>query len=434
MSESVGMDGDIEGVRRENARLSAELAEAKAAEASARRDEARYRAILEAQSELICRFLPDGRLTYVNDAYCRYFERSRESLLGHVFTPLVPDEDQKVLAAQLATLSRSNPVVVTEHRVIRADGSVAWQRWTDQALFDEAGQLVELQAVGSDITQAREVEDKVREQNDELERAAVVRAGQLRNFHALAECVPDAVAFVNAQGVIFYANPAYLRLTGTATSPVGKALLELHPEVQAVIEEAMRGAQTSGWWQSELLMTPEGAGELAVLMTLVSIGSPQEEAGAMALMLRDVSAERRAEAERTALQAQVIEAQESVIRELSTPLLPLADEVLALPLIGVIDSARASVVLETLLEGVVAHQASTVLIDVTGVGVVDSHVADALIRTAKAVRLLGAEVVLTGIQPHVAQTLVTLGVEVGAIVTLRSLKDGIAFAMQRKGR
>ena len=167
-------------------------------------------------------------------------------------------------------------------------------------------------------------------------------------------------------------------------------------------------------------------------MSLVKIEGSVGSDGSLGMVVRDVSAERKAEAERAALQAKVIASQDAMIRELSTPLLPLAEQVLALPLIGVIDNRRAAVVLDTLLTGVVEHQASTVLIDVTGVGIMDSHVADVLMRTAKAVRLLGAEVVLTGIQPHVAQTLMTLGLDMGATVTLRSLKDGIAFAMRRK--
>jgi PAS domain S-box-containing protein len=104
------------------------------------------------------------------------------------------------------------------------------------------------------------------------------------------------------------------------------------------------------------------------------------------------------------------------------------------PLVGRIDEKRAQLVLETLLHGVVDMAAETVLLDVTGITIIDTQVAEALVRTAQAVKLLGARVVLTGIQPHVAQTLVSMGIEVHGIITLRNLKEGIAWAMQSRGK
>jgi anti-anti-sigma regulatory factor len=158
------------------------------------------------------------------------------------------------------------------------------------------------------------------------------------------------------------------------------------------------------------------------------------------LIIQDVSdrvfveqAQQQREAERVALQEQVIAAQGAALRELSTPLIPISDEVVAMPLIGSIDSARAQLVLETLLTGVAERQASTTIIDITGVSVVDTQVADALIRAAQAVKLLGARVILTGIRPEVAQTLVNLGVDLSGIVTRGTLQSGIAEALGRQG-
>ncbi|HEU4536133.1 MAG TPA: STAS domain-containing protein, partial [Polyangiaceae bacterium] len=131
------------------------------------------------------------------------------------------------------------------------------------------------------------------------------------------------------------------------------------------------------------------------------------------------------------LQARVIEAQRHALRELSTPLIPIADDAVVMPLIGAIDSQRAQQLMEVLLDGVAAHRAATVIIDVTGVQVVDTEVADALVRASHAVKLLGAEVVLTGIRPEVARTLVQMDVDLGDIVVHGSLRDGIAYALGR---
>jgi anti-anti-sigma factor len=121
--------------------------------------------------------------------------------------------------------------------------------------------------------------------------------------------------------------------------------------------------------------------------------------------------------------------QADLLRELSTPLIPVSENVVIMPLIGAIDSARAQLVMETLLEGVGAHRAAIAILDITGVSVVDTQVANALIRAAQAVRLLGAQVMLTGISPQVAQTLVQLGADLSSITTYSSLQTGIVKAL-----
>ncbi len=147
--------------------------------------------------------------------------------------------------------------------------------------------------------------------------------------------------------------------------------------------------------------------------------------------VRDISERKRSEAERESLHQQIIAAQEHAIRELSVPLLPLLDQVVVVPLIGNIDSNRAQQVMESLLEGIAARQAHMAIIDITGVQVVDTQVAQTLIRTAQATRLLGAQVILTGIQPQIAQTLVHLGANLQDIVTPGSLQDGIDYALRK---
>ncbi|WP_437738412.1 PAS domain S-box protein [Sorangium sp. So ce1335] len=148
----------------------------------------------------------------------------------------------------------------------------------------------------------------------------------------------------------------------------------------------------------------------------------------------DVTELRRAEAERASLQEQMIHAQEATIRELSTPLIPLDAGILVMPLVGRLDRVRIEQLLERLLQGVVAQRASTVILDVTGVPMVDAEIADSLIRAAQAVKLLGAEVILTGVGPEVAQTMVSIGIDLREIVTLSSLQSGLHHALSRARR
>ncbi|GAA5526532.1 PAS domain S-box protein [Herpetosiphon gulosus] len=149
-------------------------------------------------------------------------------------------------------------------------------------------------------------------------------------------------------------------------------------------------------------------------------------------LVQDITERKQAEVMREQMQSQIIEAQAAALRELSTPLIPINDRTVIMPLIGSIDSARATQIVESLLQGVSQMNAGVVILDLTGVPVVDTQVASALLQAARAVRLLGAEVVLTGIRPEIAQTLVSLGISLGDVVTLSNLQSGIERALNRR--
>jgi PAS domain S-box-containing protein len=125
--------------------------------AERRNSEARYRAIVEDQTELIVRFQPDGTLLYLNDAYCRYFGLTRDDMIGRQYQPVVFDADREQVNQLVASININNPVVTIENRVI-TKGAVRWTQWTNRALFDEGDRIVELQAVGRDVTERKQVE------------------------------------------------------------------------------------------------------------------------------------------------------------------------------------------------------------------------------------------------------------------------------------
>ncbi len=129
----------------------------------------------------------------------------------------------------------------------------------------------------------------------------------------------------------------------------------------------------------------------------------------------------------------IIRRQQAELMELSTPVIQLWDGILTLPLIGTLDSGRAQDVMENLLESIVQHQSSMVIVDITGVQTVDTQVAQHLLRTASAVRLMGAECIISGISPRIAQTMVQLGVEVDDIVTRPSIQGALLYAFGRNG-
>ncbi|WP_437761971.1 AAA family ATPase [Sorangium sp. So ce281] len=142
----------------------------------------------------------------------------------------------------------------------------------------------------------------------------------------------------------------------------------------------------------------------------------------------------RSERERLSLQEEIIRVQNDRLAELSTPIIPITDRIMVMPLIGMMDSARAQQALSTALHGVESNGAEVVIIDITGVKLVDSDVASTLMATARALRMLGAQAVITGIRPEVATTLTGLQIEFREIVTRGTLQSGIAYALQRTGR
>jgi rsbT co-antagonist protein RsbR len=133
------------------------------------------------------------------------------------------------------------------------------------------------------------------------------------------------------------------------------------------------------------------------------------------------------------LREQLIARQQEELIELSTPVVQLWDGILALPLIGTLDSERTQVVMESLLERLVATGSSMAVIDITGVPTVDTLVAQHLLKTVAAAQLMGADCIISGIRPQIAQTIVHLGIDLSAVATKASLADAFALALKRRG-
>ena len=130
---------------------------------------------------------------------------------------------------------------------------------------------------------------------------------------------------------------------------------------------------------------------------------------------------------------EIIKRQQQDLLELSTPVIKLWDGVLAVPMLGTLDSARTQMVMETLLERIVQTGSTLAIIDITGVPTVDTLVAQHLLKTVAAIRLMGAECIISGIRPQIAQTIVHLGIDLQGIASKASLADALALALQRQG-
>jgi rsbT co-antagonist protein RsbR len=165
-------------------------------------------------------------------------------------------------------------------------------------------------------------------------------------------------------------------------------------------QEAMPQLYRDGHWRGEVV-SKRRDGSLHPTYTALTVLN----GGGLVCVVRDITEQKQAEVERLQLQEGIIRAQAAALAELSTPLIPINDRIMVMPLIGALDSRRAQQVVEALLAGVAQSRAQVAIVDITGVAVVDTQVANALVRAAQSVKLLGAQVVLTGIRPEVAQTL-----------------------------
>jgi rsbT co-antagonist protein RsbR len=355
----------------------------------------------------------DGSHKYVNRAMCEHLGYTRDELLQMTLDQVDPDIELEPWRQNLWPMIKEQGAVSFEARHRRKDDSIVPVEVTGN--YMRFGSDEYLFAFARDISE--------RKQSDE----------RMRVLSALVDNALDGVALASLDGIISYANAAFQRMSGYGEQSLGMPVIEFYPsESRGYIEqEILPTLVQQGSWQGVVeMLRPDGSRWLAQHSVFV-IRSESGEIIHTGNILHDVTEQRRLEHEHSDLQQQIIDAQRNALRELSTPLIPVSNDVVIMPLIGTIDSGRAQQVMETLLEGVARYQASLAILDITGVSIVDTQVAQALISAAQAVRLLGAQVMLTGIQPQIAQTLVHLGVDLSSIVTRGSLQSGIAEALRR---
>jgi PAS domain S-box-containing protein len=391
--------------------IARDISERKKAEAAARAHEEWLRHVMDAFPEGMI-IIEQGQVVDMNQPLARMLNKQPEALLGGSVFDLIAPESHDTTRQHMA-LEHAAPyeMILQPH---------------DKPAFPAEVSARNIHYQGRHLRVATVRDISERKQNEE----------HMRVLSALADNALDGVALSSIDGVITYANPAFRRMSGYGEQCVGTPIVAMYPpQGRAQIEqEVVPDIMRQGSWQGVIeMLRPDGSRWLAQHSAFV-IRSESGEVIRMGNILHDVTEQRRMERDHAALQQQIIDAQRSALRELSTPLIPISDDVVIMPLIGTIDSGRAQQVMETLLEGVARYQASLAILDITGVSVVDTQVAQALISAAQAVRLLGAQVMLTGIQPQIAQTLVHLGVDLSSIVTRGNLQSGIVEALRSQPR
>jgi PAS domain S-box-containing protein len=187
------------------------------------------RSVVEDMPALMCRFLPDGTLTFVNRSLCDYFGRKREHLIGQNFFQFIPEEERQAVKCRFASLTRETPLITYEHQVIASDGTRRWQQHTDRALFDAAGNLSEYQCLGVDVTDRKRTEEALREKE------AI--------FSAFLEHSPIYVFFKDKKIRPIHLSRNYEQMLGMPLHEViGKPMDELFPSdlAKSMIADDMR--------------------------------------------------------------------------------------------------------------------------------------------------------------------------------------------------
>jgi rsbT co-antagonist protein RsbR len=346
----------------------------------------------------------DGELLCWSDALRRALGAGIEQ--GRSLAKLVHPEDRDALEAAWARLKQSAGAVQFDVRLVDADGG--YRALTCSASCSPAGDTVHA---------------SLRPSTDSA-------CGKLkqRMLDSMADNINVCLWVIDADGTFLFHDGKGLALTGVKPGELlGMNLFELreYESNMPMVRRALAGElvelrfhQKEGdiHWQNWFFPVQ---GESGVDMVL-GLSLDMSEAG-------------RAEEELRA-RIQQIEKQQEVIRNLSTPIIEVWDGVLTLPMMGVVDSIRTAEVMDSVLSRVVDKQARFAILDLTGVEVVDTQVASHLIQLVTAIRLLGAEGIVAGIKPNVAQTMVSLGMDLSQIATQRNLRAALSYAIRRMGQ
>lgn len=266
-------------------------------------------------------------------------------------------------------------------------------------------------------------------------RPSVLHGGPLYDLllRALYDDAGRGVVMTNPDGRVRHSNAAFTRLLGYADDElIGRAFNEFtHPEDRMIGVDAMkaliRGDEPRATIEKRYIRN-DGA-EVWAALDIQAIRGDDGAPLLFVVCVEDITSRKRAEQEQRATQEAVIAAQREALRQLSTPVIPIAAGLLALPLVGSVDSARAQQIVDTLLTAVAEQRAHTVILDITGAPAVDAEAAALFVRIAQATRLLGATLVLTGVSPAVAQAMVALDLPLHGVHTLGSFQRAVAAAL-----
>jgi len=262
-----------------------DLSHRKAVEEALREGARLYRAVVEDQTELICRYTPEGELTFVNGAYAKFFGVDEDDVVGKQFFPELAGDERRDVRAWLKEAGGDRPVFDREQRVKRFDGQERWVLWTNRSILNQKGEVQEIQAVGRDITERREAEQALLQATAEKEQYRL-------NLEATFRSIPDAIITVDSEFRVIATNSAAGTLLGVARERAGNSRLdELLPHkgnpCVSVLKQVLRTRKPVHGYETELDAAAQGV-RMVELNCTPLIDQEQKHTGAV-LVVRDVS-------------------------------------------------------------------------------------------------------------------------------------------------
>ncbi|WP_129630565.1 PAS domain-containing protein [Candidatus Oscillochloris fontis] len=363
----------------------------------------------------------DGHIAFTNTSFAANWGKVPSDFEGCALSDLFPAEIAAMWQQNVHDTIQGGVLVANQEILGEGDAARHYDNMRFP-LYDITGTPIALGGVATDIT------DRVQ--------AEASYAETRRILEGIVNNSPTVIYVKDPNNRLILVNTTYAAVMGrTVEDLIGRTEDELFPaDLVASWRESDRQLFASG----QPMHFPNTFSINGEAREFISVQFPlydgDHQPYAICGLSTDVTDLKRAERDRENLQQEIIAAQQAALRELNTPLIPLDDDIVIMPLIGSIDSARATQVMETLLDGVSRHQAQLAILDITGLPVVDSQVANALLQAAQAVKLLGAEVLLTGIGPEVAQTLIGIGADLSGLRTPGTLQAGIMYALRHKRR
>ena len=380
-----------------------------------------YESFFEQSPVLLATIGADGKFVELSPAWTAALGYSIDALRSQPWSEWLHSDDRESALLAWARLSQGEGSVQLEGRCRHQDGSERWLSWTLRPSGEPGLTLAWVQDVS------------------ETKRLAAERAQALieRNrFWALAEYTTDFVGMADLQAKSMYTNPASLRMVGIDASEADTLqIADFHPpEAYARVGQiAIPYAAEHGAWSGDNVLRRRDGSLLPVSQVVMAMRDPSGQLIGFGTIMRDLSQIehfKKLEHDLRTQQAALTE----MVRTMSTPIIPITDQIVVMPIIGSMDSQRAEQFLEAALHGAELRRASYMIIDITGLRHIDTSVAGTLIKAASALSLLGARVVLTGIRAELARTLVGLGVELNNIITHSTLQGGIIFALNSLGQ
>ncbi len=386
-------------------------------------DAAIFRALADNAADSIMITALDGTVAYANRASYTMlgYDYDQQELIGLTAATIIPAESRETTSEEVTASLAAAGIWRGELRQQRKDGTLIDVSAAAFILQNSQGELAGVASIVRDITELKASRQALIESED--------------RFRRVIESSPDIIVELDRQGRV---EMLYYPGVGLMPDKVGQQYIDLildeeaKPVVQAAIDAALSSGQPAAF-SSERLNPLLGEKRWYNSIYTPFRAADGQIAGVI-IATRDITDIKRSELERDALQQQVIEAQRQALAELSTPIIPVVEGIIVMPLVGAVDTQRSRDVMRALLEGISRYRAQIAIVDITGVPVVDTGVAQHLDKTIQAARLKGVQTLVTGVSESVAETIVDLGINWQGIETLRDLQTGLRVALKQLGK